>query len=444
MNRFFRTAYAAAFVYLFLALIAGLATGVGMPFPAFLCLYFGLLLALLPNALPKLRGREPLFLALGVLMALLGALPIRLSGGTAAHYVAHGLGVLAAGLFLRTLKHRTTHSDFAAKFRFSIVLVLALIALVYLSLLVRTADETLLPVQQAYVSGAIDHVVPVAIMLLVTGVLLLRGLRGLQGMVNEKAFNRRQLRDLLLYAAVVIVVFVFRPLRYLYRGGVWLMDSVVRPALRYLLWAFDQFLELIANKEPKFDPPTPEATPDPSEYVLPPSPPLFGEQEPEHYKIDEAGESRLYQTILYIFVGAFAAILLVILILEIRKMIRKLRERSAQGRGYPNEVRESLDEADGAHRGRKPRRRSGDPRLRMRYLYGEFLRFLRRVPLHIDPADTCGRIEQRAQNALRQRDEELAEFRALYEQARYRADEAPTEGDAARMKALLDRLKKGR
>ena len=61
MNRFFRTAYATTLVYLLLTLFAVLIARVGMPFPAFSCLYFGLLLCLLPGALPHLNGKERLF-----------------------------------------------------------------------------------------------------------------------------------------------------------------------------------------------------------------------------------------------------------------------------------------------------------------------------------------------------------------------------------------------
>lgn len=444
MNRFLRTAYSATLVYLFLALIAALITGVGMPFSSYLCVYFGLLSALLPYAAPKASNRGALLTVLGVGLALMGFLPIWLLGCTIVHYIAHGLGMLAAALFFHTLKHRTTHNDFAAKFRFSVVLLLALIAYLYLSLLIGFAAEDILSVRKEYVSEAIDHVVPIAIMLLVTGVLLLRGLRGLEGTVDEKAFNRRQLRDLLIYASIVSVVFLVNPFPYLIRVLNWLMDDVVRPAARGLKWALGRLLDLLANKSPKFDAPTPEATPDPSEYYLPPpESTLFSN--PDQYKVDETGETSLYRTILYIFVTAVAVILLVILLLEIRKMIRRIRDRNgARGRGYPHEILESLDDGDTVKEKKALKKRSAVPRMRIRYLYSEFLRHLRRVPIHIEAADTCGKINERAKKVMRGSDEDLSEFRELYEQARYCEDRTPTERDAARMKTLLDRLKKGR
>lgn len=440
MNRFLRTAYSTTLVYLVLALIASLATGAGMPFLSFLCLYFGLLVGLLPCAAPKLRGKEGLLGALGVLLALAGFVPIRLCGGTLIHCIAHGLGLLAAGLFVRTLRHRTIHDDFAAKFRFSAVLLLAAIAYMYLSLLVGITDESLFSIRKEHLRQALDHLVPTAIMLLMTGVLLLRGLRGLQGMTDERAFNRQQLRDLLLYGAIVSTVFLVNPFPYLYRGMAWAIGR----AARFFVWAFDRLLELLANKDPQFDPPSPEVTPEPSDDIPPPPAEMVTAQEPAQYKIDEAGESTLYNLILYIFLAATAIALLVILIVEVRKLIRRLRLKSgSRSRGYPEEIRESLDRDDSAKKGQRPKRHSAAPRLRMRYLYGEFLRFLRRVPIRIRPADTCGEINDHAHKVIHVSDRDLAEFRQLYEQARYCDDRTPTEQDAARMKRLLDRLKKG-
>lgn len=440
MNRFFRTAYATTLVYLFLSLIAALATGIGVPFLSFLCLYFGLLVALLPHAMPKQQGREALMAVLGVLLALLGFLPILLNGGRAIHCIVHGLGMLAAAVFFRLLRYRTTHNDFIAKFRFTLVVLLVLIAGLYLSLLLGTAED-IFQVRKEHVSRALDHLAPLVILLLMTGVLLLRGLRGLQGTMDEKTFNRRQLRDLLIYGSLVSVLFLVDPFRYLSRGLSFLWEDVVRPAMRFLAWAFERLLELLANKEPKFAPPTPEATPDPADYYLPLPAETVMEQEPTQYKIDDAGEETLYRTILYIFLAALAAVLLAILVVEARKLLRRLRDRGTSGRGYPHEIRESLDRADGAGKAERPKKRGADPRIRIRYLYGQFLRYLRRVPIRIEPADTCGKIQEHTKKALRVSDRDLAAFTALYEQARYHDGAAPTEQDAARMKKLLDKLK---
>lgn len=443
MNRFLRTAYWSAFVYLLLSLIAALSTGVGMPFPAFMCLYFGLLVGLIPGAAQKLKGKETLFGLLGILIALAGFAVLLLYKCGTAHLIIHGIGLAFAWIFVFLLKHRTTHFDFAAKFRFSVVFIIILIAAMYIALLIGITEELVIPLSRASVKQAVDHAVPIAIMMLVTGVLLLRGLRGMQGTMNEKEFNRRQLRDVLIYAAGVSAVFLINP--YIYRGLVWLMNKVVLPALRGLGWLFNKLLELLANKNPNFGPSEVVQTPGPTE-SLPPLPEYgFTDKEPENYMIDEAGESTLYNTILYIFIAVAAAVLLAILIIELRNLIIKLKERaSSRGKGYPNEIRESLAEEETESRAERPKKRSADPRLRIRYFYKEFLRLLHRDHVRLEPSDTCGNINDRAEKVMHRSADELREMRGIYEKARYRAEEPPTEEEAARMKAIYERLKNGR
>jgi hypothetical protein len=440
MNRFLRTAYSTSLVYFVLAFIAALSTGVGMPFPAFLCLYFALLIILLPNAVPKLKGRGALLILPGVLLALLGFLAVKLYRCPSAHYIVHGLGLIAAAIFLGALRHRTTHDDFEAKFRFSVIAVLAFVAVMYLILLFGSTEELVVPIKKEYVKQAVDHGVPIAIMLLVTGVLLLRGLRGLQGTMSEKDFNRRQLRDVLVYGSLVSVVFMINP--YLYRGLRWFVNSVLHPAGQGVVWAFNKLLELLANKRmDPFEVPDVDTTPAPSEYVPAPQTDMFVDKEPEHYMIDDADEGTLYRTLLYIFIAVAAAILLTILIIELVKLIEKLRERAGgRGRGYPNEIREALGDEDTGNRAEKPKKR-GEPRIRIRYYYREFMRLLRREHVRIEASDTCGSINDRARKTRRGKEEELSEFRELYEKARYRAEEAPAEQDAARMKTLYEELK---
>ena len=442
MNRVLRTEYSSSFAYLFLALIPALATGVGMPLPAFLCLYFGLLLFLLPCAVPKLSGREALFAFLGVLAELLGFLPIRLYGCPLIHYIAHALGVIAAGVFVGVMKHRTTHDDFSAKFRFSVVFILVFVGVMYLSLLIGITEEFVVPISRANIKTAVEHAIPIAILLLVTGVLLLRGLRGLDGTVNERDFNRRQLRDVLVFAAGVSTVLLINPL--LYRGLVWVMNNVVVAGANRLAWAFNKLLEFIASKGPKLnEQPVVIATENASEYVPPPQSGMMTEQEPESYMIDDAGEKVLYKSLLYIFLAIAAAVLLVILIIELVKLIKKLRRRGGgRGRGYPNEIREALDD-DAPKKADKPKKR-GEPRIRIRYYYREFMRYMRRIPITIRPSDTCGDINESAEASLRVNEEELSEFRDIYEQARYSAESVPTEQDAARMKTLYERLRNKR
>lgn len=438
MNRFFRTAYAATLAYLCMTLFAVLITGVNMPFPAFSCLYIGLLLALLPEISPKQAGREPLFILIGAAAALLGFLPIMLLHCPLTHYVVHLAGIAFAAAFCPLLRHRTTHSDFQAKYKFTVVLLLILIGFIILALLSGIGESGIVLIQSENVRLAINGVVPLAIVLLVTGVLLLRGLRAQEGVVDEKAFNRRQLRDTLLFAAIVTAVFFVDPFFYLKKAAAFLFTEAVRPAAFFLARMLSALLNLMACARPETEQaaPTPPPTSDPKEMPIA----QLAETKPERYWIEGKDLSLV---ISYIFLAVAAVVLLVILALQIRKLIKSLRKRSKnRGRGYPHETRETIPAAAVARRRDKPKMRSEDPRERMRYLYAEFLRYLRRIPIRFGEANTCREIEKRAKNGLYVGSADLSDFSDLYEKARYRQKDKPTDTEARRMKKLLDRIKK--
>ncbi len=440
MNRFFRTAYAASLVYLCLTLLVVLITGVSMPFPAFSCLYFGLLLYLLPGAFPRLAGRERMFRILGAATAVLGFLPLALWRCPAIHWFTHLAGLAAAAAFLSLLRHRTTHSDFLAKYRFTAILLLLLVGFVYLALLTGIYQDGQVSKRSEALRQALNSAVPYAIVLLGSGVLLLRGLRAQEGVADEQAFRRRQLRDTLIFAAIVTLVFAVDPFAYLHKAASFLFHDVLRPAARFLIQLLDQLLQLLARKKPltASEPaPTPEATADPG--LMPVTEPV--EAEPERYYVD-GGDLSL--TIAYIFLAIAALILLLILALQIRKLIRTLRQRGQnRGGGYPHETREALSPEEGTRRTGRLKRRGEDPRARMRRLYGEFLRYLQKARVRFDRTNTCGEIRRYAKRNLIADSSLLAAFTVLYEQARYRLKDAPTAADARRMKALLDRIKKG-
>ena len=439
MNRFFRTAYATSLIYLCLALFAGLATRTGMPFPAFSCLYFGLLLSLLPGVSRRLAGKERLFLALGAVTAALGFLPLALFRCPAAHWLVHLLGTASAAVFLSLLRHRTTHSDFMAKYRFTVVMLLILLGFVYLSLLSGIYQDGQVSARSDALRLALNGAVPYAIVLLGSGVLLLRGLRAQEGTVDKQAFNRRQLRDALVFAALVTVIFAADPFEYLQRAVSFLFTNVLRPSARFLVQLLSSFLRLISVRKEtaEYPQPTPGATPVPEQIPVA----ELAETEPEQYYVDD---SDLSLAIAYIFLAAAAAVLLVILAYQVRKLVRNLQRRSLdRGSGYPSETRETLLPDGEALRTRKPGRRSGDPRQRMRYMYADFLRFLAKSHVRFGRTDTCGEIRRHAGRWLVTDASVLSAFTALYEKARYRMEEPPGEDDARRMKTLLDRIRKG-
>lgn len=438
MNRFFRTAFSVTLICLCLTLFTVLLSGVGMPFPAFSCLYFGLLTALLPGAVRKLSGREVLFYLLGTVTALLGFIPLMLKHCPASHFAIHLAGIAAAAAFIPLLRHRTTHDRFLAKYQFTAVSLLLMFGLICLVMLtdIRTDGEA---ARTEMLKLAVNNAVPYAIVLLVTGVLLLRGLRASVGTVNEQAFNRRQLRDTLIFAAVVTLVFAADPFAYLKQAAFFLFNDVLQPAARFIAAGISALLRLLSVRRPEEIRET-QATEEAPE-LRPVSPSGNGGAVPgtEHYDIESEDLARV---ISYVFFAAAAAVLLWLLARQILKLTRDLRKRAFKwGSGYPREVREMIPQEEGPREDR-PKKRSADPRERMRYLYGDFLRYLKKLRVRFTKADTADEIRISAEGSSVADPAELSEFTELYEEARYQLEEMPSEEDARRMKNLFDKIKK--
>ena len=437
MNRFFRTAYSTTLIYLCLTLFTVLGTGVRMPFPAFSCLYFGLLICLLPGVSRKLAGKEKLFYLIGAILAVLGLLPLKLSHCPTAHWVVQFLGIAAAAVFLFILRHRTTHSGFIARYRFSVVLVLILIAFVYFSMLTGIYRDGRDAARTETLRLAINNIVPYAIVLLVTGVLLLRSLRSEDGIVDEQTFNRRQLRDTLIFAVLVNLVFVTDPFVYLKKAIFFLLNDVLQPAASFLIQLLASLLESLSIQRQPVEP-----LPPPEEMSGPIAVPLIDptETEPKHYFIED---NNLIRIIACIFIAAAVLVLLVIIALQIRKLILNMNGNSQnRGGGYPSEIREMLPSEEGTDRKRKPKKRSTDPRERIRYMYGEFLKYLKKTEIQFSKTETCREIQDQAEKREIADPSMLSDFTVLYEQARYRLNESPTEDDVRSMKELLDRIRK--
>ena len=437
MNRFLRTAYSTTLVYLYLTLFVVTFSGVSMPFPAFSCLYFGLLICLLPGILRKLEGLEVLFTLLGAVTAGLGFLPIALAHCPVSHWVLHLAGIAAAAVFLPILRHKTTHDRFMAKYQFSAVFLLLVIGLLALAILPAYYADGEASGRHKALRLAVNTIVPYAIVLLMTGVLLLRGLRAGEGIVDEQAFNRRQLRDTLIFAVLVTLFFAVDPFLYLQKAAYFLINDVIKPFGRYLLSILAALLRLISVKRPDPEPQPTDETTEPGGI-----PPVAEntEPEPENYDLNDA---EVGTAIFNIFAAVLALILIIILVIQIRKLIRRLRERGIwRGDGYPNEVREALPREEGSQEEDKPKKRSADPRERIRWLYGEFLKHLKKHRIAYGKTDTCGEIETRAERHRIADPSVLSDLTELYEEARYREEEPPTEDDVQAMKDLVNKVRK--
>ena len=437
MNRFFRTAYATTLVYLCLTFIGVLITRANMPFLAFSFLYFGLLLSLLPGASQRLAGKERLFYGIGAVTAALGFLPIALWRCPMIHWMIHLAGIAAAAVFLSILRHRTTHAIFMAKYEATAVLLLILIGLACLSSLTGIYRDGEAPARSRAMGQAMRGTIPYAIVLLASGVLLLRGLRAQPGMANEQAFRRRQLRDTLIFAVLVTLIFAVDPFVYLKKAVFFLLNSVLRPSAGFLAQLLAALLKSVSLRKRSAADPLPTEQPrDPA--PMPADEPVEMEPEPGF-----AEGTDLTRIIAYVLIAAVALILLYLLALQIQKLVRDLRERSQnRGGGYPHETRETLPLKEKASREGKPKRRSGDPREQIRYLYGEFLRHLHKIRVQFGTASTCGEIRRRAQTQSAADPANLSDLTSLYEKARYQLEETPTEADAHAMKDLLDRIRK--
>ncbi len=440
MNRFFRTAYSTTLVYLCLTLFGVLITSVKIPFLAFSCLYFGLLIFLLPGMSQRLIGKERLFYVAGAMTAVLGFLPIALWRCPMIHWLIHLSGIASAAVFLSILRHKTTHRLFLAKFEFTAVSLFILIGLVFLA--IRTVIYQSGQASERYAAFrlAMNGIAPYAIVLLASGVLLLRGLRAQPGRaIDEQAFNRRQLRDTLIFAILVTLVFAADPFVYLGKAVSFLINEVLRPSSRFLARLLVSLLKSMSfRNQPAEDSPSTEEAAN-----LKPVPAAeFAQAQTEQNYIEENDLTPIFDSVC---LAVLMLILLVILASQIRKLVRILRKRSRdRWSGYPNETCETLPMKDGMSREGKPKRRNSNPRERIRYLYGEFLRYLHKSRVQFDDASTCGEIQHSAEKQSVANPSMLSELTALYEEARYRMQEMPTEADARVMKDLLDRIKKDR
>ncbi len=377
MTRYFRTVYATSLTCMLLTLITTVATGVHMPFSSFSCLLIGLLLFLLPNVVQKLEDRHTLFALLGAAAALLGFLPILLTRCPAFHYISHALSILAAALFLTTLRHGTTHNNFKARFSFILVIVLCL--LVYFIVSATTVRRVSNSVQSKPILDpenlklALNDIIPYAIVLLSSGVLCLRGLRVQHGAVDERSFRRRQLRDALIFVAAVSTVFIMAPL--LKAGWELLVENVFAPLLRLFAGLVERAATGAAQPNSTIPSAAASASP-PAEITSPvtPGPVAVGTEitngTPPPAELKSSTPLLTVLTLL-----AFAIVIAIAWII----LVKAIRRWKKYERSYPNESCEQLPETDQPKKADKPTKRSADPRKRMRYLYADFLKHLRKT-----------------------------------------------------------------
>lgn len=381
MTRFFRTTFAVSLTSLVLTLVSIVATGVHMSFLSFACLLCGLLLFLLPEATPKLEGKEIRFALLGAGVALLGFLPLPILRCPVFHYVSYGLSVAAAAIFLITLRHNTTHNNFKARFVFITIILICLLTyfVVSATTMRRFANS---PYSKPILDPeslklALNDIVPLAIVLLASGVLCLRGLRAQYGAADDASFRRRQIRDALIFTVSVTAVFIAVPVL----KPVWafLLEKVFAPFARMLVQLLERIVASATGSTPVSEFDTAAASAKPTEapsQAAPTGMPSSGAMPASNTPPSASVRMGEY---LYILI----ALLIIAIVVTIAAIIlvKALRRFKKYERSYPNESREELPEPDEPKKKTKPTKHSADPRKRMRYLYADFLKQLKKAVL---------------------------------------------------------------
>ena len=445
MNRFLRAAYSATYVYVILILCAVIATGVEVPLLSFLCLLFGILVTLLPAVFDRFAKKQALFTVLGVLIAAAGFVPIILHGCPVTHYVICGLGIASGLTFCFVRQDMTIHTWFLRAFRTSLILLFSAITIVFVVIIPMLYDGHVLSFGWERVRAALNNSVPVITLLLSIGILFLRRLRSEQGGIDPATINRRQIRDLSIFGILVGVIFtahLFVNLRGIFN---FLYDRVIYPLLEWLVRMFSGKLKLDFIPEDSFPQPTDDfGLPDPSIFQQAPDPSPSGEE-----TVLNGPDLRLpdkdvvYKIVFGIFIAVSVIVFIGLVIILVLRFLEKYRERKLV-HGYPDETEVQITEEEPEQHEEPPRKHSNDPRERMRYQYGEFLRYLRKASVPVETTDTCGEIQRNAYAGLRIGPEYLSDFTELYEKARYRQLTAVTDDDDHRMKTLLGRIRSDR
>ncbi|MCR5808738.1 MAG: DUF4129 domain-containing protein [Clostridiales bacterium] len=436
MNRFLRTAYSTSYVFLFLSLFTVMRTGLDIPFPAFLCVLLGLFVAQLPDISERFSGSDAVFAAPGFLIVAAGFVVLWFSDRPLVHFIAYGIAFAASVLFFFISRNSTGHDTFMSRFKWSIIVAAIVIAFVFLMMIPAFIENKMVSYGIERVPLAANKLIPILIMLLATGVMLLRGLRSEQGGMDRKQFTRRQIRDLLIFAAVVSVVYALNPFRYFIKAGLFIYRKALLPVIKWVAFVFATALEWFFEPAPigeeNFDIDYETVEPMPSETVMPDASPGAAAPQLPVPKPNVSDE-----TFIYVAVGIAAIILIIVLVLVLMKRVRGRKGN----RGYPNETVEAIEAEDEKEREQIPKKRSADPRMRIRYHYAEFLKFLHRTSVKFKKSSTCGEISESTKNGLRVDEAELDEFTELYAGVRYSRRSAPSEADAERMKRLLESIR---
>lgn len=432
MNRFLRISFIAGMAYTLVSLFTGSITGVMYPFGCYAMLWLGTLIFMLGVIIPKLNRYDILLKLLGVVIEASGFIFIIINKCTPAYYVIHSIMLIGSVLLAVLLKHNTIHRDFAAKFKFSVIALLLLFCLMGL----MTGGSENVFFNMDYTVAAMINSIPSFIISIVMGILLLRGLRAAAGIVDETEFNKRQLRDTVMFFGGCVLVIVTGLPGLLVRLVELIAKTLINPMLLWFQKLMYNFVELLANKNPPYLPNNQGVVENTQNAVDITPMPTTGIAQPNTAAQVEDKSNEMIKILLILFAVIIGAVILYVVISKLFK-----RGKRAVSFGYPYEESETIED-DGERREKPISRHSRLPRQRIRYYYYNFLRHIHRKGGKFRRSDTCEQVADIAEGLVKGHTQELKEFSGVYRKARYNFNEEPTSEDAKRVKQLLDSLSK--
>lgn len=433
MNRFLRVSFAIGMIYTFLSLFTGSITGVMYPFGCYAMLWLGTLLFLISLIIPKLRRYDLILKIIGVIIAVASFVFIAVNKCPVVFYVVNAALTVSCFVLVLTLKYNTIHRDFAAKFKFTVIAVVLVFCLVCL----LTGGSGNVFFDAEYTWAAVLNSIPSFIIAIVMGILLLRGLRASVGIVNEVEFNKRQLRDTVVFFSGCLLITVSGLPSLIVRFFELFAETLINPLILWIDKLIYNIGELLVNRNPPISIGDDAYATQPAANVgdITPAPsPSLSTSVP--YTPSEDKSNEMIRVLMVIFGVIIAAIIIYIVVGILLK-----RGKRTVSYGYPYEESETIEDGE-EKREKQISRRSRTPRLKIRYYYLEFLRSLKRCGGKLSNSHTCEQVADMAKSLLPEHDREIIEFSDVYRKARYNLNVEPTPVDVKRAKQLFNSINK--
>lgn len=429
MNKFLRVSYIISFLYTLFIAVLGSVTNFDFPIWCFIACYIGILSFMLPNIMPQFQKYHLLARVGGIIIALSGLL--FLIKAPISYPIVNLLLVILGFVLAVKLQYNTIHRDFVSKFNFSTILLCLFYALLAMLSSEQFTFLNITVVVKSPVQSAIVNSIPCLVVTLTMGILLLRGLRAASGIVDEKEFNKRQLRDTIIFFVACIAVWATDLLNAIKSGVIFIVENIIVPFFRWIVDLLVRLEEMLINKNPPDWSSDYTSTPYPTKEVTPVPEAILGQQQNYKYSSD-------------FFAGLIYVVLSILIIAVLWWVFSNLLKKGKRAKylGYPNETRESIDDLPNKLLEKPISRLNRNPRMRIRYIYREFMLHLRRKGAAVKRASTCGEIESSAKEITYKHATEIEMLSNTYRKARYCLENEPTAEDAKLAKKLYDSIVK--